>query len=495
MPDISAPPPPRPKLKLSVNSRQTSFSEQNGATPSASTPSSGMKIKLKSSQPPTPAGPAAQIPIKTKAGRQPKPTSKLIESKKREQDEDDDGANQPSSKKIKLLKTPNVSTPRSGHIVVKSKGKPPVHPPGDGYDSEASDQEKDPTLEEQFILRMMPGEHCEYVRKCVEEGKVGLPRKDGGADIMMKFFDDDSRRAVVAVKGQPYAAVMVELPTITEGMKSWDRKTLMKSADICHMLLVFQPVKSDEEAKKAPLPAMIQPGFKWPHGLTPPMHDATNQRFAKIISRSEIELKENEVKKLLQADAAAMSSKYEFIDEKKMQSGDEYSDDEQDADGEADDSGYFPSEGYANGELFDEDDHELEAELEAAFELEMQQPTTEVGTPATQVEGATPMTMNAGTPAANARDGDESVASEEDEDDEDDDDDDDDDEDKPPQDEIKAVREDIVNLKAEIAKKEQEKALQQNKILRKRVEDRLKQLRAELALKQTSINEEEEDDD
>ncbi|WYZ34890.1 hypothetical protein EsH8_I_001166 [Colletotrichum jinshuiense] len=489
MPDISAPPPPRPKLKLSVGSRQPSFSEHNGATPSASTPST-MKIKLKSSQPPTPAGPAP-TPVKTKAGRQPKPTSKLIESKKREQDDvDDDGMNQPA-KKIKLLKTPTVSTPRAGHIVVKAKGKPPVHPPGDGYDSEASDQERDPTIEEQFILRMMPGEHCEYVRKCIEEGKVGVPRKDGGADIAIKFFDDETRRAVVVVKGQHYAAVMVELPTITEGMKSWDRKTFMKSADICHMLLVFQQVRSEDEAKKAPLPSMIQPGFKWPHGLTPPMHDATNQRFAKIISRSEIELKENEVKKLLQADAAAVSSRYELVDDRKMQSGDEFSEDEQDADGEADDSGYFPADGYADGELFDDD---LEAELEAAFEEDMMnQPTTEVGTPATQLEAATPMTMNTGTPAPNAHDsgdGEESVASEEDEDDDDDDDDD-----KERLDEVKAVREDIAQLKNEIAKKEQEKALQHNKILKNRVEARLKDLRAELSLKQASIGEQEEEDE
>ncbi|EFQ26443.1 hypothetical protein CGRA01v4_05591 [Colletotrichum graminicola] len=494
MPEISAPP-PRPKLKLSVGSRQPSFSEQNGATPSASTPSSSMKIKLKSSQPPTPAGPAAPTPSKTKAGRQPKPTSKLIESKKREQDDDDDngGGSQPS-KKIKLLKTPTASTPRTGHIVVKSKGKPPVHPPGDGYDSEASDQEKDPTIEEQFILRMMPGEHCEYVRKCIEEGKVGVPRKDGGADILMKFFEEETRRAMVVVKGQPYAAVMVELPTITEGMKSWDRKTLMKSADICHMLLVFQQVRSEEEAKKAPLPAIIQHGFKWPHGLTPPMHDATNQRFAKIISRSEIELKENEVKKLLQADAAALSSKYELVDDRKMQSGDEYSDDEQDADGEADDSGYFPADGYNDGEL-DEHDDDLEAELMAAFEEEaMNQATTEVGTPATQLEAATPMTMNTGTPAHNAQDsgdGEGSVASEEDEDDDDDDDDDD----KERLDEVKAVREDIAQLKNEIAKKEQEKSSQTNKILRNRVEARLKDLRAELSLKQASIGEQEEDED
>ncbi|KAF9879972.1 hypothetical protein CkaCkLH20_02783 [Colletotrichum karsti] len=484
MPDISAPPPPgRPKLKL-----KASFSEPpNGApaTPSASTP----KIKLKASQPPTPANPEAPRPVKTKAGRQPKPTSKLIESKKREQDETEDEGASRLAKKIKLLKTPTATTPGNRHIVVKAKGKPPFHPPGDGYDSEASDQEKDPVIEEQFVLRMMPGEDCEYVRKCIEEGKVGLPRKDGGADIAIKFFDDESRRALVIVRGHHYVAVMVELPTITEGMKSWDRKTFMKSADICHMLLVFQRVTGEEEAKKVPLPSMIQPGFKWPHGLTPPMHDAVNQRFAKVISRSEIELKENEVKKLLAADAAAISSKYELIDENKP-SFEEFSEDEQDAEGEADDSGYFPSEGYANGELFDD----LEAELEAAFEEEMNQPTTEVGTPATQFEAATPMTMN--TPAPNAQDsgdGEESAVSEEDEDDDEDDDDDDDD--RARLDEVKAVREDITQLKNEISKKEAEMASISNKILRGRVETRLKDLRAELHLKMTSIGEEEEDED
>ncbi|TDZ26741.1 Transcription initiation factor TFIID subunit 7 [Colletotrichum orbiculare MAFF 240422] len=486
MPDISAPPPPqRPKLKL-----KASFSEPNGgpATPSSGTP----KIKIRASQPPTPAGPDAPTPIKTKAGRLPKPTSKLIESKKREQQEfEDDGFGHPS-KKIKLLKTP--VTPGNRHIVVKAKGKPPHHPPGDGYDSEASDQERDPTIEEQFVLRMLPGEHCEYVRKCIEEGRVGLPRKDGGADIAIKYFDDDSRRAMVMVKGQHFAAVMVELPTITEGMKSWDRKTFMKSADICHMLLVFQQVKSEDEAKKAPLPSMIQHGFKWPHGLTPPMHDATNQRFAKVISRSEIELKENEVKKLLAADAAAMTSKYELIDERRMHSGDEFSEEEQDADGEADDGGYFQDHEYADGsDLFDDD---LQAELEAAFEEEANQPQTEVGTPATQFEAATPMTMNAGTPAANAHDsgeGEESAVSEEDEDD--DDDDEDNSEDKAELDDLKAVKEDITQLKNEIAKREAEMAIQQNKILRARVEGRIRDLKAELHLKMASIGQKEEEED
>jgi len=504
MSGISPPPPPRPKLKLSVSSRQASFSE--GTAPaSATTPMATPKIRIRASQPPTPAV-ETPIPVSatTKAGRQTKPTSKLIESKKRENSDDEDDepliVSQPA-KKIKLqVKTPiGLGRTSSGGLILKSRGKPPHHPPGDGYDSEASDREIDPTIEEQFILRMMPGEHCDYVRKCVEEGKIGVSRQQGGADLSIRWLDDESRRAIVVVKGQQYAAVMVELPTITEGMKTWDRKGFMKSADICYMLFVFQKVASEDEARKAPLPPMVQPGFKWPHGLTPPMHDAENQRFAKIIERSEIDFKESQVKKLLAADAGALSSKYELVDDRRAQSdgedGDEdmqYSEAEEDADGEMDESGYFPADGYANGEMMDDDDADLEAELEAALANDAEMNGgLEAVTPGAHLEGVTPGTMHSGTPAAGAQgsfnDDEESVVSEED-----DDDDSDDDEEHA---RVKGVREDIAQLKKQIAQSEAEiKQQADSKILRNRLEHRLRNLRAELRVKIQSLGEEEEDE-
>ncbi|KAL9944829.1 hypothetical protein D7B24_002698 [Verticillium nonalfalfae] len=503
MSGISAPP-PRPKLKLSV-SRAASFSDANAtkAPQSAATPLATPKIRLKASQPPTPAS-AAPKPTnaKTKAGRQTKPTNKLIESKKREQyeidDEDDPITGQPA-KRIKLLKTPNSALPRtSSGLILKSRGKPPNHPPGDGYDSEASDREIDPTIEEQFVLRMLPGEHCDYIRRCMEEGKIGMPRSQGGADLAIKWLEDEARRAVVQVKGQLYAAVMLELPTITEGMKTWDRKTFMKSADICNMLLVFQKVASEDEARKAPLPPMVQPGFKWPHGLTPPMHDAVNQRFAKVIERSEIELKEAEVRKLLQADAAAVSSRYEFMDDRQMHSEDEgdedagYSD-EEDADGEADDSGYFPASGYAGGAMVEDDDDDMAADLEAALEMEMMNDDEPEGqTPATQLDGVTPGTMNSGTPAGRAQES----ANEEEEEEEVSDEDDDSDVDNEEQTRIKGVREDIAALKKSIAQTEAELAQNAgNKILSRRIESRLRNLKAELGVKLSSLPPEDEEEE
>lgn len=50
---------------------------------------------------------------------------------------------------------------------------------GLGYDSEASDREDDPAIEEQIILRCRPGEDAEYLRDCLERKEV--------PDVMIKF--------------------------------------------------------------------------------------------------------------------------------------------------------------------------------------------------------------------------------------------------------------------------------------------------------------------
>src|SRR5687768_12303865 len=177
--DPQPPPPPKPRLKINV-SRSSSFvagadptatpgPRASTATPATATPGEGgrkVKPKINASQPATPA----ETPItKTKAGRQPKPTQKLVDSKKRPHDDDDDDdiplahSAASTTTKIKIRQTPkNAPT----QLVVKPRGRPPVHPPGDGYDSEASDREIDPAIEEQVILRIIEGEHCDYVRQC-----------------------------------------------------------------------------------------------------------------------------------------------------------------------------------------------------------------------------------------------------------------------------------------------------------------------------------------
>ncbi|KAF7545538.1 hypothetical protein G7Z17_g9093 [Cylindrodendrum hubeiense] len=487
--------PPKPRLKINV-SRSSSFVADANATPSATTAAptpteSNRKVKLKVSHS-TPSTPADKPPAKTKAGRQTKPTQKLVESKKRPHDDDDDeplSASHPPTKiKLKATKS-NMSksamtksamskSAMTPTLVVKPKGRAPMHPPGDGYDSEASDREKDPSIEEQFVLRMMPGEHCDYVRWCMENSKMGVARSMGGADIQLKFFEEDTRRALLTVKGQRYAAVMVDLPTITEAMKTWDRKSFLKSADICQMLLVFQRVANDAEAKQAPLPSMIDTHFKWPHGLTPPMHDCLNRRFAKTISRKEIEDKEAEVERLLAEDAKAGATKWEWVDERNQDGDDE--DGDEDAEGEVDDSmDYFQSQ-----DMFGEDgDDDLEADLEAAFADDLM-----AETPATGLDIGTPMTATqVNTPAVH--DSIEADESEEISDDDDDDDDDDDlDEDARAQrDEEQGVKDIIADLSKQLGNKQVELGRTHNKILRTRLEAQIKQLKSEIELKKSSI--------
>ncbi|KAK2818430.1 hypothetical protein FQN49_007910, partial [Arthroderma sp. PD_2] len=265
--------------------------------PPPATSSSAPKIKLKfgpkppsQQQQPEPKA----TPAKPKKGvKTPKNASAGSSSKKRPRDViTDRTAPGPAAtvegtpvKRFKLTTKPKIPT----SIRIRSKGAPPTRPKGVGYDSEASDTEIDPALEEEFILRMEPGEDCDYLRKAVEEKRFG-PRSQGGADASFKALSRDGRRATVTIRGNIYAATLVDLPSIVEGLKSWDKRGWYKSADICQMLLVLGKVKSEEEAHNYPLPKDVDPAtFQYAHGLAPPLRWVRKRRFRKRISNRTIE--------------------------------------------------------------------------------------------------------------------------------------------------------------------------------------------------------------
>jgi len=509
-------------------------------SPPPATPGSAIpKIKLvRKSQPPTPAdgvppssgvlpslvdrprttaAPASTLPkiTKTKAARQTKASA----NKRKHVDSDEDAplANGrdavPKPKKHKItLKPPTSATGGSATVKlptlkVKNAGKPPPRPLGEGYDSEAEDREKDPVIEEQFLLRMLPGEHCEYVRKAIQEKKFGIPKAQGGADVTMKFLDDEGRRAMVVVQGQPYAAILLDLPTITEGMKTWDKKAMVKSADICQMMMVFARVKNEEEAKHAPLPKAVEHGHRWPHGITPPMHDARNRRFRKRLSKLEIQNKEAEVERLLAADKDAVTTRYEFVDERQtvapeQESGEEYEDEEEDADGEPED--YFGDAGMEQDDngLFEVDDALLEAEFMDAVDTPGE--PTDLATPAVGTEAITPATANTGTPVAQTEESEveaegvegaeeDSGDDEEDEDGDDEGDDVDDNGDEERHDEVAGVRIEIANLKRQLAGYEEQYATSVLPMMKKRLTISIANVKSEIKLKQSAIGEVDED--
>lgn len=524
------------KLKLNLNKLKPSPSDFDRASPvaPAQTPSTpapasavtpgGSKTKLiftsRSSQPPTPAPAPAPVdvkPKKTKAGRATKPSAKLIESK-RKLKEESDSENEGStiavvprpSKKIKLVTSGHgvgygvaSATPKTPAVVIKAKhkGRLPTRPPGEGYDSEASDREVDPFIEEEFVLRMMPGEDCDYLRTAIVEKKIGISVAQGGADVSMKFFHQDGRRAAITIQGRHYAATLVDLPCVIEGMKSWDRRGWWKSADICQMLWVFSPIKREDDAKTIGLPSIIdQKTFQYPHGLTPPMHFARKRRFRKRISRNAIEAVEEAVEKLLQEDAKAADTRFEMIDPERQSEDEEYTEDE-DAEGEADDTGYFNTQhAHAAPPLpFDES---MDADLEADLEAAMQEESFAADTPMSAI-AATPFMLNGGdTPVVEGAAEEEAV--EEDSGDESLEDDDGDDEngvtveadenEKARLAQIESTKEDIADLEKQIAAANEKLGSMQMPILRKRLEDNIRKMRAELQLKISSLGEGEGDD-
>ncbi|XDG07120.1 hypothetical protein ABKA04_006735 [Annulohypoxylon sp. FPYF3050] len=467
----SMPPPsntdnPKPKLKLNT-----------APTPSREKIKINLKEKLGGSQPGTPAAtspaPAPTV-TKSKAGRTSKPTKKLIESKKRGFDSDDEDrpmsetrneAARPS-KMIKIKNASAVPATPVDRIRFKPRGEPIEHRPGDGYDSEASDREHDPIRESTFIIRTLPDPSMDYLRKAIEEGTMGVSKQMGGADFGLQFLDVKSRRAVVTIDGNHYAAVLVQLPTITEATKTWDKKNMMKNSDISEMLLCFEKVKNEAEAKTIPLPEMVvKNDYKWPHGLTPPMHDAVHRRFRKTLSEKQWQTSAARVAKLLEDDAAALETHVEVVHDD-YESSDE--DDEEDAEGEIEQD-YFGDQTEAMDERIEEDD-ELFAAMEAALnedETQLEEAEAEAepepvaatsNVPLDAPEAPTPMTIDAITPAPAA----DEPLSEEDEDEDEEDEDDEDDED--------------VDEEQLVAERERKEKLDELEHLNKSYEDTLRQL-------------------
>jgi transcription initiation factor TFIID subunit 7 len=401
----------------------------------------------------------------------------------------------PALKKIRMKPPPGKgnttpATPFSG-IKFTAKGEAVPHAPGDAYDSEASDKEEDPVRETVVILRTMGGPSTEYLHREIEAGNIGKPKDQGGADVAIQFIDARERRALVSVNGLRFAAVLVDLPTITEAMKTWDRKSMMKNSDICQMLLCFAQVNSEAEARAAPLPAVVQKGggLKWPHGLTPPMHDAVNRRFRKAPTEDDYIKNMRTVKKLLADDLGAEETSYEWVQDEGDAS--EYGDTDADAEGEEDD--YFgpqATEQEAEPDI-DIDEAGLEAMME---EDEEDEEMVDTQTPGTQMEAPTPMTTGVQTPAA-APAREESDAGEDDGDgeevvsDEDDDDDDEDldDEEQAEQAEKRAIIQEIKELQARLAKEEADLAGIANLILRKRKQAAIQSLKAEIDLRQAGL--------
>ncbi|RPA89800.1 hypothetical protein L873DRAFT_584174 [Choiromyces venosus 120613-1] len=374
-------------------------------------------------------------------------------------------------------------------VKFKTKATHPTHKPrrrepGNGYDSEASDREDDPAIEEQFILRMQPGDDCDYLREVIEKKELNVT-----TDVMLKF--KDSRRAVVGIRGNLYGALLVDLPCIIESNKTLDKKTIFKSADISQMLVVGDRIDREEEALA--IPARPQ-DITYPHGITPPMHYVRKRRFRKRISNRTIEAVEAEVERLLAEDAKADSSKFSLVDAMELEReeisamsdvdpnessydllGDQEYDYDQDAEGEIDED--YPGAAGAGGEDMEVDGDTLANDLESALMEGFVEGGGEDSTSAHHQNGTT-------VPAAE-------------EESEDDDDDDEEEEAAPGEldedaaeaaQERERLREEIHDLQTAIRAKQRELSKITNNLLRGRVELVIQSLQGELEMKMSQAS-------
>ncbi|KAI9894199.1 MAG: hypothetical protein M1814_004053 [Vezdaea aestivalis] len=408
----------------------------------------------------------------------------------------------PKLKKVKIIAGKKSRNPSTPLIKTKMKGKPPIRPLGVGYDSEGDDIEVDPLVEKGFILRMQPGADCDYVNEAIENRTIGKSRLDGGADVWMKFFSSNGKRGVLCVRQNLYATTLVDLPCIIETMKSWDRKAWIKTLDVCQMLLVLGPVKTEAEAKTISLPASVNPHTNaFAHGLTAPMHNVRRRRFRKRISNRTIEAVEEEVERLLDMDkdCGDEGTKYEILDLDRLARQSEAltdEDDEEDEDNEEEDTDAEPEDYFGNGV---EEEHDPD-DLEALLQREMLGTASAVDSPdtpdlnglptadsqAVSTSGADPSPAVTVSGAEEEEEEDES----EEESDEDGDEDEEDEEQIAANKEREAQREEISNLEAIITEAEKSyHAAPDNNLIRSRIEKKIRSLRKDLELKKGAIGE------
>ncbi|KAK6532899.1 hypothetical protein TWF281_007070 [Arthrobotrys megalospora] len=467
------------KIKFNVNTLKNA-AKDNATVPQ--TPGTAKAAATLSAQAVTPAPIITPTPSSRPAGLSNLPP---LQTKLGTPASADTTAATPSVPKIRLkasfsglksaaAETPKSQTPKTPIIKLKSNASRPTTtrrsvPIGYGYDSEAEDREEDPVIEEQFILRMPPGEDCEYLRSEIEKKEFGK-----SSEVWFKFKDE--RRAIVSVRGKIYSATLVDLPCIIESNKTIDKgKNIFKTADISQMLLVGERLIFEDQTLSNAVPNSL---INYPHGITPPMHWARRRRFRKRAVNRNMDKVEEAVDKLLAADADCEAADYELLTEADLTR-------EADEKAERNMMGYEMGEEDADGEVdmaYEEEEEEEEEGDEHAldlmdFEGELAEAMMD------DTEHAPPET-NKHAPA--------SISSDEDEDDEDDDEDNDGDAmdiDPGMSAEKIQLKEEIADLERAITVKTRERDGMQNNLVRQRIQNVIDGLTAELELKKSSLDE------
>uniref|UniRef100_A0A8C8TU13 TATA-box binding protein associated factor 7 like n=1 Tax=Peromyscus maniculatus bairdii TaxID=230844 RepID=A0A8C8TU13_PERMB len=157
-------------------------------------------------------------------------------------------------------------------------------------------QDESQDIEEQFILRLPP-EHAYTVRKMIHSRGASMK------DKLKVDFSSDGRNAVVQVEDVSLSAKLVNLPCVIESMKTVDRKTLYKTADISQMLVCSSDITP-------PLKNVRKKRFRKTAKKLPSVKQMDEISFSECTESPNVE---KEMKRLLCSDAEAISVRWEVI--------------------------------------------------------------------------------------------------------------------------------------------------------------------------------------
>jgi hypothetical protein len=111
------------------------------------------------------------------------------------------------------------------------------------------------------------------------------------ATISTKQFDFScikGKEYVFRFSNEEYHATLIKFPTIIEVQKTFDNKSLYKSGDIGHMLIVHDVPFS--QPRPAEWDKYVNSNVdEYPHGLTPPLQNVVEERFQRFSSTSRLE--------------------------------------------------------------------------------------------------------------------------------------------------------------------------------------------------------------
>lgn len=173
-------------------------------------------------------------------------------------------------------------------------------------------------LENQFILRL-PAEPARALRETLRSGAMNLK------DRLSIRMEPDMRYGEVRLDHWLLHAKLMDLPSVSEALKTIDNKSFYKTADVCQILICTEeeePVAPEDDPPKQRKkdPNKVDKKYLWPHGVAPPLKNVRRRRFRKTLKKKYVEAPEieKEVKRLLRVDNDAVAVKWEVLSEEAL---------------------------------------------------------------------------------------------------------------------------------------------------------------------------------